>query len=159
MNRQLRGHQDFAIRFLGGEFATHMTCQDADCEKYANGWTVILDGASAKGAEAANWIKNGSGRRFIEVRSEGALEYLTANAENLGITVSPSLRELLGRTPAGFVIFLFPPRQQCFALHEDREVVFSHHRAGQSRIHTRPLDFNEQFNIEGDKVNRARQRG
>lgn len=167
--------QSFLISFVK-ELGTRMSCSDAHCPNTAQGWATVLDPTDEKHASAARWIKGDSGRRYIELQSETALEYVVNHRESLGLTVTEGLMTLLQNTPAGMVIFLFYPGQQCFKPHIDREVMFSHQRGilqpysrnpaisvfrpiNEGRIHTRPLDFNEHFNEEADKINTARQRG
>jgi hypothetical protein len=150
--------QHFRIGLLK-EQATRMTCREANCAQERSGWVTVLDVGQQKHREAARLIKQDSGRRFIEVASEGAREYLAQHAAGLGITVTPELAGLLDRTPPGMAVFIFPPGQQCFRAHLDREVLFVHDTPARTRVHTRPLDWNEDMNIEADKINRIRQRG
>lgn len=152
------GQQAFKIGLLR-EGATRMTCVEAHCAAEANGWVSVLDPANAQHAASIKYITDDSGRRYLLLRSGDALEHLEARGDVAGITVTPALRTLLERTPAGFLVFLFFPGQQCFRPHLDREVLFAHQQRDQVRIHTRPLDFNEQFNEEGDRVNELLKRG
>lgn len=168
-----RKSQQFKIKMLGGEFATNMTCEDAGCQANREGWLSVLDVNDPKHAGAANWIKEKSGRRFFEFRSEVALEELLRLEGDAILAVTDELRGILQRTPPGMVVFVFPPGQQCFRMHEDREVVFQHQRGvlvgpqgkaslqptSEPYIHVHPRDFNEHMNEEGYKVNRALQRG
>lgn len=155
MNRAMRRLHNFRIRMLGGEYATSMTCREANCPHYADGWCMVLDVSQAKHAEAATWIKDKSGRRFFELRSDDALEEANKLQARGVLTVSESFRSILLHTPPGMVVFIFPPGETCFKEHLDREVVFKHN----DYVHTRPIDFNEDMNIEGDKLNRMVQRG
>lgn len=150
----MRRQQKFRIKMLGGEYATNMSCRDANCSAWRGGWLSVLDvhGTPAH-ADAANWIKRSSGRRYIELPSEGALEYLLTH--ELDLTVTQELRDILGRTAPNMVVFIFPSGQQCFREHLDREVVFAH----DAYVHANPRDFNEDMNIEGDKINRLLKSG
>lgn len=155
----MRGHgrrQSFSIRFLGGpEWATRMTCREAGCAAEREGWVMVLDPANDAHARAATSIKDNSGRQFVELRSESAAGELQGRAGALGIVETAPLLAIIGRTPPGMLVFVFPPGQQCFRLHQDREVVFAHNQY----IHQSPAGFNEDFNIEADRINRAIQRG
>lgn len=148
-------NQQFKIRLLGGDYATHMTCEEAGCEAWARGWLNVIDPQDADQAQFATDIKDSSGLRFYEFRSERALEEIVRLEGNAIPTMRPEAKEAIGRIPPGMIVFLFPPGQTCFKLHEDRTVQFLH----DGREHVKPLDFNEDFNIEGYKVNRALQRG
>ena len=178
MNRYMRRNaQDFRIKLLGGEYATHMTCEEAQCEANAKGWLMALNVTGAAGhAEFANWVKASSGRRFWEWRSPGALEEALRQEARGEITVTPELRQMLASLADGMLVFAFPPGQQCFKVHEDREVVFQHVSGTMvprrdnpafnrfadmdtSRVHTRPIDWNEHMNEEAAKVNEALKRG
>lgn len=63
------------------------TCKEVDCERRRKGWTTYLDVADPEHAEAANWIRMKSGRKFT-VTEEGTA-----------------------------VSFFFPQGQDCFARH------------------------------------------
>lgn len=168
MSPRQKSVQKFGIR-LDAAAGTRMTCSEANCQNAEHGWAIVLDPENTEHARAAAWIKGDSGRRFIETRSELALEYLVGHGARLGITVTPALSGLLQRTPPGMVVFLFYPGQQCFKVHVDREVVFAHQRGlsmagvfratSAARIHERPEDYMEHFNEEADKVNRMVQLG
>jgi hypothetical protein len=140
---------------LSEELATRMSCQEAECQQYRNGWVTTLDEGSEQGASDAHWIRTESKRGFIECRSEDALTYL----DNQGFTFPP-----------GLTVFIFAPGQDCFREHKDREVVFLHQRGllvgahgfqatAEPRVHTRPQDFNEHFNESAYAVERMVQRG
>ena len=154
MNGLVRKLQKFRI-VLRRDLATRMTCSEANCQNMQHGWVTILNPSDDKHVKAAAWIEGDSGRKFTKLKADGALEYLVNHREALGITVTESLMTLLQNTPAGFWVLVFPPGQQCFTMHLDREVVFAHDQY----VHIRPLDFNEDFNIEADKVNTALRRG
>ena len=136
------------------EGATRMTCADANCQNRASGWATVLDPTDTAGAKQATMI-DGSGRRFIKLESATAEAYLAKHAKQIGVTVTPHLRELLQRTPAGMLVFLFPPGQECFKRHLDREVTFLHDR----RVHEKPRDFTEDHNEGMYAFWRRKQRG
>lgn len=164
--------QQFAIS-LDRSNATRMSCSDANCQQKEHGWATVLDPENAEHVKAARWIEGDSGRRYLKLASESALEYLVNHQESLGLTITESLFTLLERTPAGMLVFLFYPGQQCFRPHLDREVAFVHRTGilvrgamhpvfqptGGARMHVRPRDFNEHFNEEADRVNEAVKRG
>lgn len=157
MNRQLRraGH-DYRIKLLGGEYATNMTCREANCEAYRKGWLCVLDVSGETGAWQATWIREKSGRRFYQWAGPDALEEaLRIQATTGDIKVTDELRAALTGLAPQLVVFAFPAGQQCFRMHEDREVVFQHN----SYVHSNGRDFNEDFNETGDAVNRMLQRG
>lgn len=175
MNRAMRrAGQAFRISMLGGEYATPMTCQEANCEAHRDGWFMALDveGNDAH-AEFATWVKEKSGRRFWEWRAPHALEEALTRQASGDLKVTPQLRAMLEGLAPGMLVFCFPPGQQCFKRHEDREVVFAHRQGifvdqGRpaskfiptgERIHTNPRDFNEHHNEEAEKVNEAFQKG
>lgn len=154
MSPQKRG-QEFRIRLLGGEFATQMTCQEAGCQAWRYGWWVVIDPTGETGAWQGNWIKQESKRRFYEWPAAEALEGAMRLEAQRVLSVTPEVRAMLQGLSAGLIAFWFPPGQQCFREHLDREIVFKH----DNYTHVKPLDFNEDFNEQADKVNTANQRG
>jgi hypothetical protein len=151
----MQSSQQFCIRLLGGDYATHMTCQEAGCEAWARGWLNVIDPQNVDQAQYATDIKRSSGLTFYEFRSERALEEIVRREGSAIPTMTDVTKDALGRLPPGLIVFVFPPGQTCFKVHEDREVKFLHNRYE----HTRPLDWNEDFNEEGYKVNRMLERG
>lgn len=146
--------QDFRILLLR-DIATRMTCQEANCPNYDHGWAVVLDVSTAAHAGMATWIKEQSRRRFYEFTGADALEGALRLDATGDLTVTFGLQRLLESVTPDMAVFLFPPGQQCFKEHKDREVVFRHNQY----VHTRPLDFNEDFNETADRVNTALRRG
>ncbi len=65
------------------------TCQEVDCQAYANGWTTTVDTSTELGRRQANYIRLKSGRRYRSWTHEAS----------------------------GKVEFVFPPGQKCFADH------------------------------------------
>lgn len=63
------------------------TCEEVECERWQKGWTTYLDVSDPQHAEAANWIRMKSGRKF------------TFTEEGTGVK------------------FFFPAGQQCFGKH------------------------------------------
>ena len=135
--------------------APRMTCSDALCPNRLNGWATVLDPHNAEHAKTATWIKDKSKRRYLELQSLGALRYLDKYGARDGITLTVGLSDLLRRTPKGMLVFLFPPGQECFRHHLDREVTFLHDRY----VHTRPRDFNEDHNERRYEFARMKERG
>lgn len=160
-NRGPRGMagQEFRIG-LPREGALRMTCQEARCEQEANGWATVLDPRQPKHAAAAQWLREQQSRHFFELRSEEALEWLDAKGAGAGVEDRRgALRALLGRTPPGMLVFVFPPGQVCFRPHLDREVVFQHRQGAHTRVHERPEDYIEHWNEESYRVNRMMGKG
>lgn len=93
--------------------ATHtrrVTCQEADCQAYANGWQTVIDVSTPLGRRQADYIRMRSGRHY---------------------TVTPD---------GDRVIFRFPPGQRCFAEHRadiDKPTIFLK-RGGDWRASTLP---------------------
>lgn len=149
----------FDIRMLGGEWGTEMTCQEAHCEANARGWWVVLDVTTEQVAGAAKWIKQSSGRRFWEFRGGQALEGAAKLAADGEITLTPEFAQMLAGVAPGMVVFGFPPGQQCFRVHEDREVKFHHVTRAGAYEHVNGRDFNEDANDTADRLAILRQRG
>jgi hypothetical protein len=156
-------NQRFRVALLGSPEAgaVRMSCRDAGCENERSGWAVVLDPDDAKHAGAMRFIEGNSGRRFIKLGSDDAADWIANHAAAQGVTDNAGrLATLVANTAPGLVIYVFPPGQQCFRIHVDREVQFTHRdRRGVMRLHDRPVDFNEHMNEEGDRVNRLLQRG
>lgn len=142
--------QQFRIK-LDRENALRMTCQNAHCDAEANGWVSALDvHGNEKHAQAARLIENDSGKRFIKLRAEDALDWFAKHGDTEGVTLTPRLHDMIAACPRSFVLYLFPPGQACFKRHLDREVVFSHG----ARIHERFEDYREDWDETADRVNR-----
>lgn len=144
--------QAFKIKLL--DVGTRMTCEEAECQQYRNGWVTTLDESTGEHAQLAQWIRKESKRGYIECRSEDAGTYLDGQGMNF---------------PPGLRVFIFHAGQTCFRPHKDREVVFQHQRGfleprkfiptSAPRIHTRPQDFNEHMNESVYKLERMAQSG
>ena len=108
---------------------------------------------------AARDIDN-SGRRFIRLAIEEAMPYFEKHQDDLKIVNLEDMRAKMMRVPTGHWVWVFPPGQQCFKIHQDREVQFLHRDqvSARTRLHE-PLGFNEHENEELYKVYRARERG
>lgn len=89
---------------ISAPLATHhrqASCQEVECEAYANGWVTRIDTASDLGAKQANYIRLRAGRAF---------------------TAAPIAPD------ASIVEFTFPPGQQCFRTHHvplEREPLYT----------------------------------
>lgn len=151
--------QHFIIKKLGEEYATEMTCRDADCEAFREGWLSVLDTSDPGHAAAATWIKHSSGRKFYEWAGPDALEEALRLEAQGTLNVTAPLRTCLEALTAGMVVFYFHPGQRCFKEHLDHEVKFLHKTRLSTREHVRPLDFNEHHNEEAYRINRARELG
>lgn len=113
------------------------TCEEYGCKHYLMGWRTVLNISDPKMRDAADWIRHRSGLSFAEKR-EGEM----------------------------LIAFKFPPGQRCFASRTvphrvplDRQEIYRHEQRGVVRLHERPQDWQEHWNEEADKFNRARQRG
>lgn len=142
----------FGIKF-DREIATEMSCENAGCVQNREGWYSVLDVATDDGAWMATWIKERSGRRFYEWRSEDALLEIAKNTDDF--TLTPELTQFLMGLRPGLVLFAFPPGQRCFRAHLDREVVFTHKKY----VEQNPIFWNESWNESAYKVNEAKKRG
>lgn len=149
----------FDIRMLGGEWATNMTCENANCEAHRKGWVSVLDVTTEDGAWQATFIKERSGRKFYEWSGTNALEEALKLQASGDITVTEPLRAMLAQLAPGLVVFVFPPGQQCFRIHEDREVKFHHVTRAGAYEHANGRDFNEDSNETADRLHILRQRG
>lgn len=135
--------------------STRMTCAEADCPNYARGFAIVLDPQDDRHAKAAQHIEWDSGRRYVKQRSEDALDWFVNHGTEQGFVLDRVLMGLLRQTPPGMLVYVFPPGQQCFQLHADREVHFRH----DGYLHQRPLDFNEDHNERMYEYRRAQERG
>ena len=153
-------NQHFTIS-LDRNNALRMSCQNANCENERNGWVTVLNVAGdEKHTAAARLIEQDSGKNYLKLDPEGAIEWVAVHGTDYGITLTPRLHDLIAACPRGFLLYLFPPGQACFKRHLDREVVFAHRTPrGVVRVHARPLDFNEHHNEEAYRINLERQRG
>lgn len=106
----------------------HATCEEVQCGAYVNGWETILPAGDAR----ADYIRNASGRRFVE------------------------------KTENGITTFTFPAGQACFAAGNhrvslEREPIFKVRERGQTTTHTRPELWTEDFAGYLDKVRRIKE--
>ena len=154
----LRG-QHFKIGFLA-EGATRMSCQNADCEQSRKGWVTVLDPGNARHAAALVELQARGAWRFHQLCSDDAADWVTNHAAAQGYTDhTGALMAVIGRTPPGMLMLVFPAGQPCLRGHADREVIFTHETArGVRRVHTRPVDFNEHVNQEADRIEVLRER-
>lgn len=139
--------------------ATRMSCQNANCEQERNGWMVVLDPENAKHRAAADFIVNDSGRRYLKVASEQALDAIAKVGDQLDVVDLEEVRAVVRRTPPGMLIFVFSRHQQCFRSHLDREVEFVHATPRSRYVHANPKDFEEDMDESADAVGVLAQRG
>ena len=85
----MRATRDYLIR-MPRDVTVVAACEDVRCESWQSGWETHVDEATPLGQMQAAWIRQQSGRTFIELRT------------------------------AGLTIFRFAPRQRCFAEHRTR---------------------------------------
>lgn len=133
--------------------ATRMSCANANCLNHLQGWFSVLDTSTDDGAQMATWIKQQSGRRFYEWRSQDALMEAVKRTDDF--TITAEFMQFLTGLRSGLVVFAFPPGQTCFKPHLDREVIF----AGRGYVFEKPREFNEAWNESADAVNTAKKRG
>ena len=127
---------------LSAPVATHRrkaSCQEFECEAYANGWTTTVDVSTELGAQQANYIRMKSGRSFT-VTQNGTL-----------------------------VTFTFYPGQTCFAQHTLplwRPPILSvcggdwrGNPDGSRRVHTRPEDWVDDCQTTLSQIADAAERG
>jgi hypothetical protein len=138
---------------LSAPLPTHfgrVTCEQAGCPQYEQGWWSHCDLSTDLGARQYHYIRNESGRRFTEQRSdpEGCPP------------------ELAGR---GLTWFWFEAGQKCFAAHTERNdrearglVRDGDHRGnptGFTREHASLADWQEDFEEHQDRLATAIQGG
>lgn len=133
-----------------------MTCVNADCEAERLGWMMVLDPANEKHRGAALFIEQDSGRRYIRFLASEAEEQI-AHGEGWGVNLS-RIREVITRAMPSMLVYVFPPGQQCFKRHLDREVIFTHATRARLVSHS-PRGFNEHMNEEAERINELRNRG
>lgn len=153
-------NQRFSI-VLDAARGTQMSCRDAACDNWANGFAVVLDPQDAKHVAMLKMIKGDLTRRHIPLRSETAALWVAAHGAAQGITDhAGKLATLLANTPPGLLVLLFPPGQSCYERHADREVVFTHRAPrGAVRVHERFEDYREHWDEEAYRVNEMMRRG
>lgn len=124
--------------------ATHtkvVSCEDAECRAYANGWRMTIDLGTELGQRQAHYIKNLAGRSYKKI----------------------SARD-------GLVELEFAPNQRCFAVHRVRiarpeifRVKGGDHRGNPlktvTRVHKKPEFWVEEFAENQDRLKTAIERG
>lgn len=159
----MSSNQTFRIGLLSdpARGAARMSCAEAGCENERNGWALVLDPDDAKHADAMRFIEGHSGRKYIKLESEEAPDWVANHGASQGITdYAGKLATIAASVPRGFALYIFPPGQQCFRIHVDREVVFAHADVRRNvRIHERFQDYREHWDEEAYRVNQMVQRG
>lgn len=122
----------------GGQYWRTITCEQAGCSRWRNGWVTVLNTDAVADAKTANWIRLHSGRR--------------ATATQAGPMVT----------------FRFDAGQTCFERHQvaiEREPLYVV-RGGRPgalgplvRKHARGEDWRDDMGELLDKVNEERRRG
>lgn len=154
-----RGQQAFSIGF-DSQNAVRMSCENAHCGNYVNGFAVVLNPQDETDARRASLIKNDGTRKHVALRSQDAPDYLANHAERMGLTNHPEkLIALVKSLPPDLLVFIFAPRTPCLTGHKDREVVFVHRTPRSAYVHANGRDFNEDMDESADRVNRLRARG
>lgn len=98
--------RDYIIR-MPRDTTVRAACEDVSCDAWRHGWETHVDEATALGREQAAYIRQHSGRTFTE-----------------------------RRTGAGVTVFVFEPRQRCFAEHRTRPARLLVRDGGRVREHT-----------------------
>ena len=153
-------NQRFSIT-LDDARGTQMSCREARCENWANGFAVVLDPQDAKHVAMLKAIKADLRRRYVQLQSEAAAAWVAAHGAAQGITDHEGkLATLLANTPPGMLVLVYPPGQSCYQRHTDREVVFTHRAPrGAVRVHERFEDYREHWDEEAYRVNELMRRG
>lgn len=141
----LAAHQ-YKTYSIRSPIATHTrpaTCAEFDCEAYVHGWTTTVDLGTQLGRDQADYIRQASGRHFVEEK-----------------------------LPDGLVAFHFPSEQKCFAASSHRVPLdrpeFYTVRHGDHRIRVRPDEVTrhsgaaawlDDFGTHQDKLARVLNRG
>ncbi|HEV2375863.1 MAG TPA: hypothetical protein VGS19_27310 [Streptosporangiaceae bacterium] len=125
-------------------------CENVGCEQWRNGWESSFDesmdcgltetrclsncrwlpGGVPCGACSAAYVRQFSGRTFVERRTE-----------------------------AGLTVFLFEPHQRCFAEHRTRPARLLVHEGGQTREHVSFADLAEDYTEHTGHLADQAQRG
>jgi hypothetical protein len=148
-------HQQFVMAMSSdpARGAVRMSCGDVRCAAQRDGWLTTLDPEDGKHVAMMRWIEGDSGRKFFKLHSEDAAEWVARYGATKGITDhAGTLAGILQRTPPGLVSYLFPPGQQCFRPHIDREVTFSHVTPRSNYVHATPKDWEEDMEETADAV-------
>ncbi len=115
------------------------SCSEKECRAYIQGWVTACDEATTLGAAQADYVRHNSGRTFTETREDG------------------------------LTVFTFGPGQTCFVDHKiriDRPELFivrdgdwRGNPTGETRTHTRPEDWVEDFADHQDRLAARQSRG
>lgn len=130
---------------VSAPLSTHwhpVTCEEAACEFWREGWTSYIDESADLGQRQAHYIRKESGRRYREERNE-----------------------------AGITEFTFEPGQRCFASgrhrgrneRPERYIVrggdWRGNPTGERRVHANADDWTEDFATHQDKIKTLLERG
>lgn len=120
-------YKTYALRLPKQTHYRKATCQEVECDAYANGWVTKIDVTTDLGQRQAKYIANHSGRSYTDVTR-----------------IDLPVRE-----------FMFPPGQQCFADHQvplERDPLFivrggdwRGNPRGEMRSHIRAADWIDDF--------------
>lgn len=136
--------QNYKTYFIAAPLKTHWrqaSCEEANCEQFKGGWFIPLDERTQMGQKHAYTIRRLAGRQFTEYKDS-----------------------------AGVTIFTFPPGQQCFEKHMvrvDRPEIMGikggdfrgNPRGTQTRIHSKPEHWVEDFALHQDELSTEIERG
>lgn len=157
----------FNIRWVSdpARGAVPMSCANADCQASRNGWITPLDSMNnVQHAQLARTLEqvclpvgtphpDVTRRRYVKLTAEEAPAWMVQHATDMGL--SAEAFTIAENAAPGSFLYVFPPGQNCFRQHMDRDVVFAHN----AYVHTRPLDFNEDFNEHAYRVEQLARRG
>ncbi len=136
------GYQTFQLESPRSTHHRRATCEEVRCNEFVNGWRSDIDTSTDLGAMQAEYIRKGSGRKFVETQ------------------IGPTM-----------VSFAFEAGQRCFksdqhTVHNDREPFYvvrdgdtRGNPTGRRREHARAEDWVEHMSEDLDKIRTARERG
>tara|TARA_R110000824_G_scaffold61083_3_gene162838 strand:- start:100 stop:654 length:555 start_codon:yes stop_codon:yes gene_type:complete len=128
-----------------GTHRSPVTCASSGCGRYLDGWTTVLvEDASPQFDAAADHIRRVAGKRYAEARAvPGGVEIVDWNDVNereVNIEALP--------VQPGATYFMFPPGQECFESHtdrNDREPIFQHAVGFGSALHDKRVMSGDEF--------------
>ena len=148
-----KGLTNYRIR-MDMQDVLRMTCVNANCLNERNGWVIVLDPTNDKHIGAEKFIEQDSGRKYARILARDGAAYIDKHGAGLGVDLV-HLRQVVARALPLFIVHVFPPGQQCFVRHLDREIHFSVATRERERVHSKPLEWNEDFNGAADRYAQA----
>lgn len=133
-------YRSFAIRTPKATHFRTATCREVECAAWQHGWTTSLDLTTPLGQKQATYIRMKSGREFV---------FVTATSNR--------------------IVLWFPPGQKCFAEHKvplDKPPLFivrdgdrRGNPTGFKRLHTRAIDWRDDFGEHQEKLAEEQRKG